>query len=53
MTQTLGRFSADSAPVYFPGAAFLLAALLALCALGLMLRVSAPSSALPGREAAG
>ena len=53
MTQTLGRFSAATSPIYFPGAAFLLAALLALFSLGLMLRVAAPSSALPERGAAG
>lgn len=53
MTQTLGRFSVPDAPVHFPGAAFLLATLLALCALGLVLRLNAASSPLPGREAAG
>jgi DHA1 family tetracycline resistance protein-like MFS transporter len=33
MTQTLGRFASIDAPVYFPGAAFLLAAALALLSL--------------------
>jgi DHA1 family tetracycline resistance protein-like MFS transporter len=51
MTQTLGRFSAPGAPIYFPGAVFLLAALLASCAFFIVLRASrgpAPaSSALP------
>ncbi|MGD9968114.1 MAG: TCR/Tet family MFS transporter [Hyphomonadaceae bacterium] len=53
MTQTLGRFSADGAPVHFPGAAFILAAVLALVALSMVLRAAAGSSALPRREAAG
>jgi DHA1 family tetracycline resistance protein-like MFS transporter len=52
LTQTLGGFSAADAPIYFPGAAFLLAAILALAALAIVLRVSAASSALPGPEAA-
>ncbi|MGD9980273.1 MAG: TCR/Tet family MFS transporter [Hyphomonadaceae bacterium] len=54
MTQTLGRFSSDSAPIYFPGAAFVLAASLALASLWLVLRAAAaPSSALPERKPAG
>jgi DHA1 family tetracycline resistance protein-like MFS transporter len=53
MTQTLGRFSAADAPIYFPGAVFLLAGALALAALAIVLQVNAPSSALPEREAAG
>jgi DHA1 family tetracycline resistance protein-like MFS transporter len=53
LTQTLGRFSAADAPNYFPGAAFLLASVLALAALAIVLRIRAPSSALPEREAAG
>jgi MFS transporter, DHA1 family, tetracycline resistance protein len=40
MTQTLGRFAALDAPVYFPGAAFMLAAVLALLSLTVVLRVS-------------
>jgi DHA1 family tetracycline resistance protein-like MFS transporter len=52
LTQTLGGFSGADAPIYFPGAAFLLAAILALAALAIVLRVSAASSALPEREAA-
>ncbi len=53
MTQTLGRFSQATAPIYFPGAAFLLAAALALFCVVIVLRVSASSSALPERGAAG
>ena len=45
MTQTLGRFSGAGAPVYFPGAAFLLAATLALCSLLIMVRVAAKAPA--------
>jgi MFS transporter, DHA1 family, tetracycline resistance protein len=54
MTQALGRFSAAGAPVYFPGAAFLLAAILATLSLVIVLR-SAPSSpgALPEAGRAG
>jgi DHA1 family tetracycline resistance protein-like MFS transporter len=37
LTETLARFSAPDAPLHFPGAAFLLAALLALVCLGLLL----------------
>jgi len=33
MTQTLSTFSVDTAPIYFPGAAFLLAAIITLLAL--------------------
>ncbi len=40
LTQTLGRFSSASAPVYFPGAAFLLASMLSAVALALVLRAS-------------
>lgn len=49
MTQVLGRFSGAGAPIYFPGAAFLLATILALCALVLILRAGAktPAPALP------
>jgi hypothetical protein len=55
MTQILGRFSGAGASVYFPGAAFLLAAMLALCALVVVLRVRpAPeASRLPEAGAAG
>jgi DHA1 family tetracycline resistance protein-like MFS transporter len=53
LTQTLGRFSAADAPIYFPGAAFLLATALALIALVIVMRVNASSSALPEKEAAG
>lgn len=55
MTQTLGRFSGAGAPLYFPGAAFLLAAALAMLSLALVLRVrtAAPASALPRAGAAG
>jgi DHA1 family tetracycline resistance protein-like MFS transporter len=55
MTQTLGRFSAPDAPMYFPGAAFLLATGLALIALAIVARAGAkaPASALPGAGAAG
>jgi DHA1 family tetracycline resistance protein-like MFS transporter len=53
MTQTLGRFSEATAAIYFPGAAFLLAAMLALLSLAIVLRAAAPSSALPERGAAG
>jgi DHA1 family tetracycline resistance protein-like MFS transporter len=47
MTQALGRFSAADAPIYFPGAAFILAATLAAVSLLLIMRVTAPASALP------
>lgn len=55
MTQILGRFSGAGAPVYFPGAAFLLAAVLALCALIVVLRLRPPlePSRLPEVGAAG
>lgn len=54
MTQTLGHFSAPSAPIYFPGAAFLLATGLALISLALILRgAKAPAAALPPEGAAG
>jgi DHA1 family tetracycline resistance protein-like MFS transporter len=47
MTQTLGRFSAPGAPIYFPGAAFLLAAILASCSLAIILRAAAGPEAAP------
>lgn len=47
MTQALGRFSAADAPIYFPGAAFVLAAALATLSLLLVLRTLSPASALP------
>ncbi|UPT61980.1 MAG: TCR/Tet family MFS transporter [Hyphomonadaceae bacterium JAD_PAG50586_4] len=55
MTQILGRFSGAGAPISFPGAAFLLAAILALCALLIVLRLRrAPEpSRLPETGAAG
>lgn len=55
MTQMLGRFSGAGGPVYFPGAVFLLASFLALCALIIVLRAGAkaPASALPQAGPAG
>jgi DHA1 family tetracycline resistance protein-like MFS transporter len=55
MTQILGRFSGAGAPVYFPGAAFLLAAMLAIFALLIVLKAGAkaPASALPEARPAG
>ncbi|MFT3727797.1 MAG: TCR/Tet family MFS transporter [Terricaulis sp.] len=54
MTQALGRFSAVGAPIYFPGAAFLLAAILATLSLLIVLRsAGVPASALPEAERAG
>lgn len=53
MTQILGRFSGAGAPIYFPGAAFLLAAILATLSLLIVLRSLAPASALPEAERAG
>jgi DHA1 family tetracycline resistance protein-like MFS transporter len=57
MTQTLGRFSAPDAPIYFPGAAFLLAAVLAGLSLLVVLRAAkapaAASAALPDEGRAG
>jgi DHA1 family tetracycline resistance protein-like MFS transporter len=55
MTQMLGRFSAETAPVYFPGAAFLLAAALATGSLLIVLRArgGAAASALPDAGRAG
>lgn len=55
MTQILGRFSGAGAPIYFPGAVFLLAAILAVCALLIVLRAGAkaPASALPEAGPAG
>ena len=40
MTQTFGYFSSDQAPVYFPGAAFLLAAILTAVALLMFIRIA-------------
>ncbi|MES1158759.1 MAG: TCR/Tet family MFS transporter [Terricaulis silvestris] len=40
MTQALGRFAAPNAPFFFPGAAFLLAAALALIALAIVFRAA-------------
>ncbi|HVY83521.1 MAG TPA: TCR/Tet family MFS transporter [Caulobacterales bacterium] len=55
MTQALGRFSAPGAPIYFPGAAFLLAAALGLVALFIVFRAArgatARASALPTEAA--
>lgn len=53
MSQTLGRFSEATAALYFPGAAFVLASALGLLSLAIVVRASAPSSALPEREPAG
>lgn len=53
MTQALGRFSAPDAPVYFPGAAFILASALAICSLLIVLRVLSPAGALPSARRAG
>ena len=53
MTQTLGRFSAPGAAIYFPGAAFVLASALAILALLVVLRALAPASALPNARRAG
>ncbi|MBI3439518.1 MAG: TCR/Tet family MFS transporter [Proteobacteria bacterium] len=53
MTQTLGRFSAPDAPIFFPGAAFILASALAICSLLIVLRVLSPASALPSAGRAG
>lgn len=53
MTQTLGRFSAPGAPIYFPGAAFVLASILATLSLIIVLRALAPASALPNAGRAG
>jgi DHA1 family tetracycline resistance protein-like MFS transporter len=55
MTQTLGRFSSADAPIYFPGAVFVLSGSLALLALLIFLRAGArtPASALPEAGGAG
>lgn len=55
MTQTLGRFSGAGAPVFFPGAAFVLAAALGAISLLIVMRVGAGprASALPETERAG
>lgn len=45
MTQMLGRFSAPDAPIHFPGAAFVLAALLSLISLALIARAGAKLTA--------
>jgi len=45
LTQMLGRFSGAGAPVYFPGAAFALATVLALCALAIVVRAGAKTAA--------
>lgn len=52
MTQTLGRFSGAGAPLHFPGAAFVLAAILGTIALMIVVRVSAPVSTLPEGDTA-
>jgi DHA1 family tetracycline resistance protein-like MFS transporter len=44
MTQTFAYFTAAEAPVYFPGAAFLLAAILTVMSLALFIRTTAPLS---------
>lgn len=55
LTQTLGYFSSPDAPIYFPGAVFLLSGCLALLALLIFLRAGArqPASALPEAGGAG
>jgi len=55
MTQVLGRFSGAGAPIYFPGAAFALATVLAVCSLLIVLRAGAkaPAPALPEAGPAG
>jgi MFS transporter, DHA1 family, tetracycline resistance protein len=53
MTQLLGRFSGAGAPLYFPGAAFAFAAVLAVCTLLIVLRVGAKASASALPEAGG
>jgi DHA1 family tetracycline resistance protein-like MFS transporter len=53
MTQALGRFSGAGAPIFFPGAAFVLAAVLAALSLAIVLRAAAPASALPQGGRAG
>src|SRR5262249_10898744 len=53
MTQRLGRFSAPDPPIYFPGAAFVLASLLAILSLMIVLRAISPVSALPSAGRAG
>jgi DHA1 family tetracycline resistance protein-like MFS transporter len=45
LTQTLARFSGPDAPVYFPGAAFLLAAFLGMICFALLVRGGTPASA--------
>jgi DHA1 family tetracycline resistance protein-like MFS transporter len=57
MTQVLGRFSAPDASIHFPGAAFVLAALMSLTSLALIARTwsrlsAAVTSAAHEREAA-
>ncbi|MGQ0533002.1 MAG: TCR/Tet family MFS transporter [Caulobacteraceae bacterium] len=53
MTQTLGRFSGEGAPIFFPGAAFMLAAALAFVSLAIVIRAAAPRSSLPEAGPAG
>ena len=53
MTQALGRFSGGGAPIYFPGAAFVLGAILASLSLLIVLRTVPLASALPETERAG
>jgi DHA1 family tetracycline resistance protein-like MFS transporter len=48
LTDTLARFSGKDAAIQFPGAAFLLAALLALVCFGLLLRQMEPRVVEPG-----
>jgi DHA1 family tetracycline resistance protein-like MFS transporter len=45
MTQTFGYFTSSTAPVYFAGAAFVLAGLLAACSLLLFVKVTSGSQA--------
>lgn len=56
MTQILGRFSAPDAPIHFPGAAFVLAAVMALTSLALIVRAGTRLTTAPApaheREAA-
>jgi hypothetical protein len=49
MTQLFGYFSSSAAPVYFPGAAFLAAAMLTATSLALLHRIfSSPRMATAG-----
>jgi MFS transporter, DHA1 family, tetracycline resistance protein len=47
MTQLFGKFTADDAPIYFPGAPFLAAAIIAAFAVAILVRVAAPALTLP------